>query len=246
MMRHLLIIVLFLVAGSVQAQALEGFAIDHNSNQPLQGAHVRNLSKKQLVTTGANGAFRLPVAVGDSILITFVGYADYFLIVKESHTRSILLIPLQETEVTLDDVVVTPFSEYPQKPVIELDSLVAMPMLLPGVPYDFQYDPRDELMPSKMAPTVGIRLNFEKFTKRKKEKVHYAQSLDQDEKWKIAEQKFNREWLTEITKLEGDALTYFIAYCNFSVDYLAQATLLDIQDHVLAKLERYTAEKEPK
>lgn len=244
-MRHLSIIVLLLLAGSVNAQEMMGFVVDHGANQPLHGAHVRNVSARQLVTTGADGAFRLPVSVGDSILITFVGYADYSFIVQESYVRSRLLIPLLETEVTLDDVVVTPFSEYPQKPVIELDSLVAMPMLLPEVSADYMYDPRDETMPSKMAPTVGIRLNFEKFTKGKKEKVHYAKSLDQDEKWKIAEQKFNREWLTEITKLEGDELTYFIAYCNFSVDYLAQVTLLDIQDYVLAKLERYRAEKEP-
>lgn len=247
-MRVITIIAALLISWNAYSQDLIGLVKDDSTKLPLHGAHVRNLSKNQLVTTAADGFFQLPASFGDSILITFVGYEPYFMMVLRVHLLKHLSISLKEQEVTLKDVVITPFTEYPEKPVIQLDSVQAIPMYLPDVPTEYGYDPREEPIPDKMEPTfgTGIRFNLEKFTKRHKEKTHYAESRDQDAKWKIAEQKFNREWLTKVTKLEGDELTDFIAYCNFSVDYLAQASILDLEDHVLAKLEKYQLESKPK
>lgn len=247
-MRSITVIAIFLFSWNTYSQDLIGNVEDGSSKLPLHGAHVRNLSKNQLVTTGPDGAFQLPVSLGDSILITFVGYEHYFMVVRKEHLLKRLSISLNEQEVTLDDVVVTPFTEYAEKPVIELDSVEAVPLKLPEATYEFNYDPREEPIPDKNESTfgTGIRFNMEKFTKRHKEKVHYSESRDRDQKWKIAELKFNRERLTEITKLEGDDLTNFIAYCNFSVDYLAQASELDIQFLVLEKLEKYKSESKPR
>jgi hypothetical protein len=244
--RCVTIISLLLISWNAHAQDLIGLVQDDSTKQPLHGAHVWNLSKKQLVTTGRYGIFSLPVSTGDSIIITFVGFEDYSLVVRQEHLDKYLLFSLQEQKVTLNDVVVTPFVDYAEKPVIELDSLVAIRLKLPKVDYTYDYDPREEPIPDTHGSTFGtsISFNLEKFTKLHKEKVQYAESYRQDQKWKIAEQRFNREWLTEMTHLEGDELTNFIAYCNFSVDYLAQASQLDLQDHVLAKLEKYKLEKE--
>ena len=58
--------------------------------------------------------------------------------------------------------------------------------------------------------------------------------------------KFTREWVGENTKLEGDKLTSFIAYCDFSVEYLASATLFDIHQRMMAILPEFLEECEKK
>ena len=52
-------------------------------------------------------------------------------------------------------------------------------------------------------------------------------------------QKFTRDWVQNVTGLEGDKLTSFIYYCDYSLDYLDRTPLYMIQEDLLAKLEDF-------
>jgi hypothetical protein len=112
---------LLLLALSVHSQDLSGYVVDGKSKLPLHGAHIRNITKKQLATSGADGGYEIPVSEGDTLAITFIGYHDYFMVINSDLMQQQFVISMQEKETTLDDIVVTPYSEYPIKPRIELD-----------------------------------------------------------------------------------------------------------------------------
>ena len=95
---------------------------------------------------------------------------------------------------------------------------------------------------------VRIPFDLERFTKKGKEKKKLAEILEHERKWKLANEKFNREWVASISNLDGDELTSFIAFCDFSADYIIETHLIDIKNEVLALLDDFksTDQKAPK
>ena len=58
-------------------------------------------------------------------------------------------------------------------------------------------------------------------------------------KEKIIHEKFNRQLVADLTQLEGDSLSTFIAYCNFSEDYLYESDLYAIVEALTGKFNAY-------
>ena len=249
-MRIISAIAILLISWSAYSQGLKGYVEDGTTHLSLHGAHIQNLTSKKLVTTAPNGTFDLPVEVGDSLLITYIGYEDYSLVVEDELLEERLFISLKPAEVTLDDVVVTPFPEYSRfkQMIIDTDPPdSSLTVSLPKVGKYAYYDARTVPIGGDLAAlTIGIPFDLEGLTKRGKEKKKLKKKLEMERKWRIARQKFNRDWVGKLTKLEGDELTDFIAFCDFSVEYLVDASLIDIQDHVMTKLEKYQAKNQPK
>ena len=61
-----------------------------------------------------------------------------------------------------------------------------------------------------------------------------------------ARTKFTRDWVSEMTRLEGDKLTSFIAYCNFSEKYLVETPEYVIHEDMMALLPKFLEEYDQK
>jgi hypothetical protein len=61
----------------------------------------------------------------------------------------------------------------------------------------------------------------------------------QKEMERIIHAKFNRVLVGDLTQLDGDELTRFIAFCNFSDDYLYETDLFTITEDLYAKLQDF-------
>ncbi|MEZ5072007.1 MAG: hypothetical protein R2751_13875 [Bacteroidales bacterium] len=61
---------------------------------------------------------------------------------------------------------------------------------------------------------------------------------------RVIESKFNRTLVGDITKLEGEELTDFIAQCNFSEDFLYETDLVTILEAVNRNMAAYQAERD--
>jgi hypothetical protein len=76
---------------------------------PLPGVHVYVPKAGRGVTTNAVGFFSMPVLVGDSIVISSVGYQRMHYIVKPtSNEYETIIVPMVQDETYLPEVVVTP------------------------------------------------------------------------------------------------------------------------------------------
>ncbi len=91
-------------------------------------------------------------------------------------------------------------------------------------------------------PTLGFRFNMDGLTKKGKERKKLKKILERKGTVFKAQSKFNREWVAKETKLAGDQLTSFIAYCNFTPEFLAETTLYVIHEKMMAKLNDFMAE----
>lgn len=88
---------------------LSGVVLDTVSG-PLPGVHVYIPKAGRGVTTNAVGFFSLPVLVGDSVVISSVGYKRQHYIIPESAPEYLtLVIPMVEDVTYLETIVIMPY-----------------------------------------------------------------------------------------------------------------------------------------
>lgn len=232
---------------NAQETYVEGFITD--GQIPLHGAHIQNISKEKLTTSAPNGFFTIPAQVGDSIAISYVGYEDTVLITDLVMLTTKPNIQLEKSKIVLDEVVITPFPDYwdfkqlildtepPADTVIKYD--------LPVVSLNHFYDPRSEPIAPSQSNGATVRIGFDLtgLTKKGKEKKKLIEKRKEKELWEKAHQKFNRDWVSQITGLDGNELTDFIDYCHFTPEYIIETPHYELHHKVMALLEEFHASK---
>ncbi|WP_420315990.1 carboxypeptidase-like regulatory domain-containing protein [Ekhidna sp.] len=243
-MRGSIFIAVFIAACTISAQdKLKAAISDLTNEERIHGAHIINLITKKFTISDVDGRFAIPASTGDTLLITHVGYQSLRIVVSESMPNEFKLA--QEIKM-LEEVQVNIFPEYQRfkqmiidtQPVdssLEVFGMAAIPL---------EYFTRKEITEKDLqqpvfGPSVAIGFDLEPLTKRGKEKKKLQKILERRELERVAYRKFNRDWVAEQTKLTGDDLTDFISFCDFSIEYLANATLFDIHQRMMGLLDDF-------
>ena len=87
------------------------------------------------------------------------------------------------------------------------------------------------------AKGFGLTTSLGKGINIQKERQEELNNLKKREQ--IIHEKFNRVLVGDLTKLEGEKLTAFIASCNFSDEYLYNTDLYTIIEALYAKFEAF-------
>lgn len=88
---------------------LSGIVMDTVSG-PIPGVHVYIPKAGRGVTTNAVGFFSLPVLVGDSIIISSVGYRrQHYIVPNSSSDYSTIIVPMVEDVTYLKEIVIVPY-----------------------------------------------------------------------------------------------------------------------------------------
>ena len=242
-MKSLLYILLLLNSLVLFAQRdyIYGSVVD-STHYPLSDVYIRNISAGSITNTDTEGDFRIPAQLGDTLSISYIGYetlqarVDETWILGEPAT-----IRLMAKTTFLDEVTVTKFPEYQQfKEQIMATDPADTSFQVYGVP--------------KVAITEEDRLNaslairgpfsavHNAFSKRAKEQKKVRKMLQNQGNREKARTKFSREWVSEMTSLQGEKLTSFIAFCNFSEAYLVSTPEYVIHEDMMALLPKFLQE----
>ena len=87
-----------------------------------------------------------------------------------------------------------------------------------------------------MQPTSFLYYNFSK--KEKEKRKIYGITKTQHIRNRVFK-KFTRDWVKTETGLDGEQLTYFIAFCDYDLDYLDRSSLYIIKENMMTKLEEF-------
>lgn len=156
---------------------------------------------------------------------------------------------LQEA-IQLSEVEVNVFPEYSRfkQLVLETQPMDSSHVVfgLDAIPLDaFPLEANEKKVPPPdfHAPAVAIKFDLGGLTKAGKEKKKLEKILAKQEMARTAHRKFNRDWVAKETKLEGDDLTDFIAYCKFTTKYLVETSLFEIHQRMMALLDTFHSDK---
>ena len=251
-MRKVIYILFFLVCLLCQAQRtyIYGVVKDSLSGEEMVGTHVRNLDAGSVTSTNQDGKFKIPAKLGDTLVFSNVAYKTLAWVADSSwfvKNEVAFLLPLNT--VYLDEVIVGDFPEYQQfkEKIINTQAFDTSFQVF-GVPR-VEMDPYPQLEKSEYLNPVFVFFHpisalHHSFSRKEKEKRQMQTIRKRQFLTEKARLKFTREWVSENTKLTGDKLTSFIAYCNFSDDYLASSSQFAIYELMMDLLPQFLEEYE--
>lgn len=242
-------LVLFSKVSFGQSWKLSGYIT--NQGNPIHGAHIYNRNSRVLTITNPEGRFAVPVQLKDSILISHVGFESIDLQVDSLLVSESLYISLKSNSILLDEVQVS----FPTYPGFKEQILATIPTDssfqvygLEQVDYSkvsFPAEPSTEDPEMRLSTGgVGARFDLEGITKRGKEKKKFRKLKAQEEVIQKANLKYTREWVSKVTNLQGDELTNFMSYCNFSPEYIVKTPIYIIQEDMMLLLDKFQSDVE--
>jgi len=250
-------LILFLIAISpvlVNAQQrtmIAGIVLDPESGKGVAAAHVLNLTDSLATITSPEGAFKIPVQLGDSLVFSSIGYHMRAIIISEKQLLSdFLQINMAARDYQLSEVEVNPLGTKDQfrKKFMDLEvddgSIEIAGIKKPPV------DPRtipvtedkNEIKKAKylLSPASFIYGNLSKDAKARQE-LHRLEA--EKEKHRYNYQKFNDPKVENITGYTGEKLHEFMDFCNFSEADIYRMSEYELTIAILNKQKSYEASK---
>ncbi|MEO9482969.1 MAG: carboxypeptidase-like regulatory domain-containing protein [Ekhidna sp.] len=251
-MKKLIFIVIMACSFGAAAQRtyVYGVVRDSTTSSDLMGAHIQNIDAGSLTSSNTEGKFKLPAQVGDTLVFSSIGHKTLAWVADSTwFTSDEIEFLLPVNTIYLDEVVVGEFPEYERFKDMILEAQPQDTTLkIFGVP-QVVMDPYPQLEKSEYLnpvfvffhPVSAIHHSISKKEKEKRKMQHIRKTKFITEKARL---KFTREWVQENTKLEGDKLTSFIAYCNFSDAYLATSSEFAIYELMMDLLPKFLEQYE--
>lgn len=219
-------------------------SIQDTSKISMSDVYVRNTTAGSITSSNEQGVFKIPAMSGDSLLISFIGYEDINVKVDSIWLqKGTSTFTMQPKTTFLDEVTITKFPAYEQfKEQILSTNAVDTTLQVYGVPR--VVITREDRLNASLKSRGPISILHNTFSKRAKEQKKLRSVLQNQGNRDLARTKFTRDWVAEHTKLKGDQLTSFIAFCNFSENYLSITPEYVIHEDMMALLPKFLEEIE--
>lgn len=232
---------------STSSKVLKGIIVDDSIGIELPFAHLWNERTRMGAISNESGEFIIRAESQDTLVFSALGYKGDSIVVLDSTLNDVLVIRLKSKKYELAEVVVRRWSSYAafkhdflnlELPGAEIEPLKAqIQMSATAAALEADYE---RAVKETMKGGFGFRSSLGAGVNRDKERKAKLDNLKKREQ--IIAEKFNRVLVADLTKLEGDALTEFIASCNFSDDFLYESDLHTIIEALYAKFDVYQSE----
>jgi len=227
---------------TISHRVFSGKIIDDSLGVALASVHLWNESTRKGSISDDSGAFSIRVKNRDTIVFSAIGYDSYVMVVSPSLIEA-GFVRLKPRTYEIDEVVIRRFSSY--------ESFIYQAVHL-DLPEPEIEETREYIQ--AISTAAALEADRERAIKEKVERFGYTiplgkgvdpakafkeKMIRQKEREQIIHAKFNRELVGDITHLEGDELTRFIALCDFSEDYLYETELYTIIQDLYAIFHDY-------
>ena len=223
---------------------LGGVLKNHLTAEALPNVHVLNLTDSLATISSLEGAFKIPVHVGDSLVFTSIGYYSKALIVSQKELQADFIeVKMVQRDYQLGEVEVNPFGTKDQfrKKFMELDvddgtiEIVG----IQGPSKDRRTIPitedANEIKKAKHLFKSPASFFYGNFSKDAKARQQLHQLEAEKEKHQYNYSKFNEDVVHRITSYEGQKLFDFMEYCNFSEDQIYRYSDYELTVAILNK-----------
>jgi len=226
-LKTLLSILFSTLIGTAMAQTItvSGRVTDPAGRNTLINIMVVNQQSGNGTFAGAGGAFTITANRTDTIMITARDYAIKKICFRDSagKSRYTVLVKLDSLHYQLPDVYV-----HPQRSLPEIDKDKSTLGQIPSTNIN-----------KEITATSPITALYERFSRIEQSKRKVAQLEDEEKRREILKDLFHLYIRNEIINLSDDAFDNFIDYCNFSDEFIKNATDYELIMAVKQKYDRY-------
>ena len=253
--RQHIFFILFFVAASVFSQEqdqfskwIKGYVLEGSFKDSLSGAHVLNLNQVKGVVTNDKGFFEIPVNLGDTLMVSYVGYQTIKLRVSNDLLKaSELTISLYEKTDQIKEVVV---KSHNLIGVLEID-IKNIPkdkynrIHIDGLQQTYEVGKSTPRTYNSVANAIFNPLDFlyNKLGKKPKTLRKLKKLKAKEDIRKIMSSKFDREVMLEYLQMTPQQLDDLLDKCNYSEYFIKTASDLQIVEAILDCYENQKALK---
>jgi hypothetical protein len=250
-----LLLLLFVLTdlGSLKAAQIfiEGFVVDSLTGKGIPNVQVYNETKRESSFTLNSGYFKISGSLKDTLAIVALGYYGKAWIPALNNFRDGQKIYLTRRIYEIDPITINILPEnYNKFKKAFLEVKPDQGLIIEGLP-----SPVPKMVPDLLdtnvlkkvfiadngAAAIPLTYIYNLYSKeeKSKRKVLY---LKQEQKEQVSiDQKFNKELINKVTGLDGEEITSFIDFCNFSHRFLYESSDYEIVEAVHTKFEEYQA-----
>lgn len=201
-----------------------------NDKKPVQYAHIINLKKGLATISDTSGNFRMVMLNTDTLRISCLGYqVKYFTIGNLAENTNELQVTIYLADQVYDLAVVNIYKERWNSFLYDYANLKSKEKEISDQVDKWMsnmIELEELVLLSVAAQGVGFPINYT--SKRSKSIAKMNDLIKQDELNKLADQKFNKNVVKDITKLEGEDLNKFMSYCKLDRDFIIKTTEYDL------------------
>lgn len=224
---------------STGSKVFSGIIIDDSLAYAIPSVHVWNESTRMGSISNASGEFSLNVRFQDTIVFSSIGYYSTVFIVSSLLDQGVQ-VRLKRKQYEIDEVVVRRFRSYESfkyqvlhhnvpEEAAELKAQIKVTSINVALEADRERAIEEKLETGRFGYITPLGKGIDR------QKAFREKTLKMKQREKVIQAKFNRDLVADITHLEGDELTEFIALCDFSEDYLYETDFYTIMDDLQAK-----------
>ena len=229
---------------SSSIQVFSGKIVDDSLGYSLPSVHLWNESTRMGGISDASGEFSIHVRSQDTVVFSAIGYESYVTVISSSLDQKVV-VRLKSKKYEIDELVVRRFRNYesfkyqvihldlPESETAELKEYINLTSTAVALEADRERAINDKLETGRFGYTTPLGKGFNR------EKAFREKMSNLKKRERVINAKFNRVLVADLTQLEGDELTEFIALCNFSDEYLYESDLQTIMEALYAKLSDY-------
>lgn len=212
----LLLFIFFPFFVHAQKSVLKGIAYDADSRNKLNLVFVNNLTQKEGEHTGQKGDFSVQAEIGDLVVFSCPGYLSDTLIVEDMSPKIVLLRPAL---IVLDQVIVTAKGKAEDLKQV----------------YSSAYSSASTSILSKDG---GVSL-YNAFSTQAKQKRAFQKFMDEELNQKVIDQKFNKQLVTELTKIRGQLLEDFMSYYRPTYSQVSAMSDFELRSYIINSYNEY-------
>ena len=221
-MRHITFIILFVLLScqGFAQQFLTGKVRKKDGLEPLISVNVYNLTLHKHKLSDETGNYRILARPGDIVIFSMVGYHADSVPITANILAADFPVLLDLRVVDLQAVTVGNLSNY------QLDSLARRQ------DYSWIYDekPQPLVEHQRQGDGVGVELNVipNGSSNDYRQIKQWKKRISHEEEQHYVDFRFSRDYVSHLTRLQGDSLQQFMERYRPSYDYCRKAATVDI------------------
>ncbi len=221
--------------------------VDTNTKEPIGLAHIFNTTQHQGEISDLLGYLTIPIAFGDSLTVTAIGYnaKKLFNWGQFKHDSLYYDIPISPKVYEIKEVKISRFTTYDRflKEVANLKLPKSKEYIqlerLQWYLFGIVKKSKGNNLPGSVA---GIGFGEDWYHKQN---VKLAELKDKEIDKRSIEQKYNPGIIQELTGLSGDEFYKFMAELDFTDKQLLELSDYEIREKILKKFSDYKTRKQP-
>lgn len=218
-------------------KTISGTIQDSDTHQGVPHVYVENISRKIVVESDDNGKFEIFSHTNDTLVFSSIGYYwEKYVVYKENNINVNLTPQIYELSKVLKRF---PYS-YDELTTRVLNMKVSEDTFNLNFKQD-PFLPINNHQPGQLSYTMtgAITDIYNSTSRHAQNAIKAAELLSKKENILIMNKKFNKEMVTAMTNVPDTYFDQFIAFCNFSDQYLIETSDFQIIMMILWKYERF-------